>query len=86
MLVRKNLVFSLIFDMQYYYAVDLQTDDKGRMTHTCYLNACHNCLFCIIMPYFFSHALLLHKHLGKNKNEKLDLHLCDQGPVSRKSQ
>ena len=30
------------------------------------------------MPDFFSHALLLHKHLGKNKNEKLDLHLCDQ--------
>ena len=27
---------------------------------------------------FFCHALLLHKYLGKNKNEKLDLHfLCD---------
>ena len=34
--------------------------------------------FCIIMSYFFCHALLVHKHLGKNKNEKLDLHLCDQ--------
>ena len=32
MLVRKNLIFSLIFDMQYYYAVDLQTDNKGTMT------------------------------------------------------
>ena len=32
MLVRKNLIFSLIFDMQYYYAVDLQTDNKGSMT------------------------------------------------------
>ena len=27
---------------------------------------------------FFCHVLLLHKFLGKNKNEKLDLHLCDQ--------
>ena len=27
---------------------------------------------------FFCHVLLLHKYLGKNKNEKLDLHLCDQ--------
>ena len=26
---------------------------------------------------FFCHVLLLHKYLGKNKNEKLDLHLCD---------
>ena len=30
------------------------------------------------MPYYFCHALLLHKHLGKKKNENLDLHLCDQ--------
>ena len=27
---------------------------------------------------FFCHILLLHKYLGKNKNEKLDMHLCDQ--------
>ena len=26
---------------------------------------------------FFCHVLLLHKYLGKNKNEKLDLHLFD---------
>ena len=26
---------------------------------------------------FFCHVLLLHKYLGKNKIEKLDLHLCD---------
>ena len=32
MLVRKNLIFSLIFDMQYSYAVKLQTDNKERMT------------------------------------------------------
>ena len=29
------------------------------------------------MSYFFCHALLVHRHLGKNKSEKLDLHLCD---------
>ena len=69
MLVRKNLIFSLIFDMQHCYAVDLQTDNKGRMT-TYLLLEC--------MPYFFYQALLLHKHLGKNKNKKVDLHLCDQ--------
>ena len=26
---------------------------------------------------FFCHILLLHKYSGKNKNEKLDMHLCD---------
>ena len=26
---------------------------------------------------FFCHVLLLHKYIGKNKIEKLDLHLCD---------
>ena len=72
MLVRKNLIFSLIFDMQYYYAVD------GWMT-TNLLFECMSKLSFLYnyMPYFFCHALLLHKHLGKNKNEKLDLHLCD---------
>ena len=77
MVVRKKLIFSLIFDMQYYYAVDLQTDNKGRMTPYLLLECMSKLSFLYNYALFFCHALLVHKHLGKNKNEKLDLHLCD---------
>ena len=78
MLVRKNLIFSLIFDVQYYYAIDLQTDDKGRMTPYLLLERMSKLSFLYnYVLFFFCHVLLLHKHLGKNKIEKLDLHLCD---------
>ena len=65
--------------MQHYYAVDLQTDDKGRMTPYLLLECMSKLSFLYNYAlFFFFHALLLHRHLGKNKNEKLDLHLCDQ--------
>ena len=77
-------MFWLIFGIQHSnYAVELQIDNKGRMketrlsSRTSYLTAYQNCLFFCHFALIFCHALLLQKHLGKNKNEKLDLHLCD---------
>ena len=60
--------------MQYYYAVDLQTDNKGRMTTYLLLECMSKLSFLYNYVLFFCHAWRLHKHLGKKKNEKLDLH------------
>ena len=68
MLVRKNLIFSLIF---------VQTDNKGRMTTYLLLECMSKLSFLYNYALFFCHAPLVHKHLGKKKNEKLDLHWCD---------
>ena len=57
--------------------VDLQTDNKGRMTTHLSLECMTKLSFLYYYALIFCHALLLHKHLGKNENKKLDLHLCD---------
>ena len=67
MLERKNPIFSLIFDMQCYYAVDLQTDNKGRMITYLLLECMSKLSFLYNYALFFGHALLVHKHLGKRR-------------------
>ena len=77
-------MFSLIFRMQWLnydccrIANWYQRKNEGdKAIIPSYLTACQNCLFFCHFALIFCHVLLLQKHLGKNENEKLDLHLCD---------